>query len=200
MNIFSDDTNRESGTKQHWWIFPDTFPPDTDRGMDVITSQSHYKQFMISQRWARDRDTVETYASLVFLFIFSQSPSSSPSLFSTLSASCTPRSRNRFTRMSDEWWWRACRECRDTMSTWQNRKMEEGESCVHAYLSNARLWKRPRLLVGNIFALRCSKRTRRIEPLLLPWKHRRNACSCNGIETKPRWNEAGSDSISYKIV
>lgn len=111
--------------------------PDTDRGMDVITSQSHYKQFMISQRWARDRDTVETYASLVFLFIFSQSPSSSPSLFSALSATCTPRSRNRFTRMSDEWW-RACRECRDTMSTWQNRKMEEGGSrCARIFVKRS---------------------------------------------------------------
>lgn len=124
-------------------------------------------------------------------------------LFSTFSASCTPRSRNRFTRMSDEWWWRACRQCRDTMSTWQNRKMEEGRVVVCTHICQTLGYESdPGILVGNIFALRCSKRAKRIEPLLLPWKHRRNACSCNGIETKSRWNEAdsGFDQLQNRLI
>lgn len=81
---------------------------------------------------------------------------------------------------------------RDRIAKWR----KEGRG-VHAYLSNARLWKRPRLLVDGIFALPCSKRTKRIEPLLLPRKHRRNACSCNGIETKSR---NGTDRVIRSVT
>lgn len=183
MNIFSDDTNRESGTKQHWWIFPDTFPPDTDRGMDVITSQSHYKQFMISERWARDRDTVETYASLVFLFIFSQSPSSP--LFprrarhdrAIVSRECRTNGGGvRVASVVTQW-------ARDRIAKWR----KEG-SCVHAYLSNARLWKRPRHISRQYFRVALFKTSKENRATFVAMK-----ISTQCLFLQRNWNEVSME-------
>lgn len=160
--------------------------------MDVITSQSHYKQFMISRRWAsRSRYGRNIcFVSVPFYFF-------AITLFLAIALSTAVHATIAQSFHANVGRTVAC----VSRVSWHNEHVTESQNggrrvrvCTHI-CQTARLWKRPRLLVGNIFALRCSKRTRRILRIVIFFV----AMFCSPLQRR-NWNEVSNGYSDIRSV
>lgn len=170
--------------------------PDTDRGMDVITSQSHYKQFMISRRWAsRSRYGRNIcFVSVPFYFF-------AITLFLAIALSTAVHATIAQSFHANVGRTVAC----VSRVSWHNEHVTESQNggrrvrvCTHI-CQTARLWKRPRLLVGNIFALRCSKRTRRILRIVIFFVAIFSSMRFSPLQRR-NWNEVSNGYSDIRSV